>query len=82
IGLLISDWDKFGPVVEKVWTKIDGLTEALGGMNGIITGIGGVMAGLFTLQVIGSLTIATTKASGLLAVLTKIGKLSALTVSI
>jgi len=82
IGLLISDWDKFGPVVERVWTKIDGLTEALGGMNGIITGIGGVMAGLFTLQVIGSLTTATTKASGLLAVLTKIGKLSALTVSI
>ncbi|WP_278495586.1 phage tail tape measure protein [Pantoea vagans] len=82
IGLLISDWDKFGPVVEKVWTKIDGLTESLGGMNGIITGIGGVMAGLFTVQVIGSLTTATTKASGLLAVLTKIGKLSALTVSI
>lgn len=82
IGLLISDWGRFGPVVERVWTKIDGLTEALGGMNGIITGIGGVMAGLFTLQVIGSLTTATTKASGLLAVLTKIGKLSALTVSI
>lgn len=82
IGLLISDWDKFGPVVERVWTKIDGLTESLGGMNGIITGIGGVMAGLFTLQVIGSLTTATTKASGLLAILTKIGKLSALTVSI
>lgn len=82
IGLLISDWDKFGPVVERVWTKIDGLTESLGGMNGIITGIGGVMAGLFTVQVIGSLTTATTKASGLLAVLTKIGKLSALTVSI
>lgn len=82
IGLLISDWDKFGPIVERVWTKIDGLTESLGGMNGIITGIGGVMAGLFTLQVIGSLTTATTKANGLLAVLTKIGKLSALTVSI
>ncbi|KAF6661254.1 phage tail tape measure protein [Enterobacteriaceae bacterium EKM102V] len=82
IGLLISDWDKFGPVVENVWTKIDGLTEALGGMNGIITGIGGVMAGSFTLQVIGSLTTATAKASGLLAVLTQIGKLSALTVSI
>jgi TP901 family phage tail tape measure protein len=82
IGLLISDWDKFGPIVERVWTKIDGLTESLGGMNGIITGIGGVMAGLFTVQVIGSLTTATTKASGLLAVLTKIGKLSALTVSI
>ena len=82
IGLLISDWDKFGPVVERVWTKIDGLTEALGGMNGIITGIGGVMAGAFTLQVIGSLTTATTKASGLLAVLSKISKLSALTVSI
>jgi len=82
IGLLISDWDKFGPVVEKVWTKIDDLTEALGGMNGIIIGIGGVMAGAFTLQVIGSLTKATTKASGLLAVLSKISKLSALTVSI
>lgn len=82
IGLLISDWDKFGPVVERVWTKIDGLTESLGGMNGIITGIGGVMAGLFTLQVIGSLTTATTKANGLLAVLNKIGKMSALTVSI
>lgn len=82
IGLLISDWDKFGPVVERVWTKIDGLTESLGGMNGVITGIGGVMAGLFTLQVIGTLTSATAKASGLLAVLTQIGKLSALTVSI
>lgn len=82
IGLLISDWDKFGPVVERVWTKIDGLTESLGGMNGIITGIGGVMAGAFTLQVIGSLTTATSKASGLLAVLSKISKLSALTVSI
>jgi len=82
IGLLISDWDKFGPVVERVWTKIDGLTESLGGMNGIITGIGGVMAGAFTLQVIGSLTTATAKASGLLAVLSKISKLSALTVSI
>ncbi|WP_367396306.1 phage tail tape measure protein [Pantoea sp. Ep11b] len=82
IGILISDWDKFGPVVERVWTKIDGLTESLGGMNGIITGIGGVMAGAFTLQVIGSLTTATAKASGLLAVLSKISKLSALTVSI
>lgn len=82
IGLLISDWDRFAPVVERVWTKIDGLTEALGGMNGVITGIGGVMAGAFTLQVIGSLTSATAKASGLLAVLTQIGKLSALTVSI
>lgn len=82
IGLLISDWDKFGPVVERVWNKIDGLAESLGGMNGIITGIGGVMAGLFTLQVIGSLTTATTKANGLLAVLNKIGKMSALTVSI
>lgn len=82
IGLLISDWDKFGPIVERVWTKIDGLTESLGGMNGIITGIGGVMAGAFTLQVIGSLTTATAKASGLLAVLSKISKLSALTVSI
>lgn len=82
IGLLISDWDKFGPVVERVWTKIDGLTESLGGMNGIITGIGGVMAGAFTLQVIGSLTTVTAKASGLLAVLSKISKLSALTVSI
>ena len=82
IGLLISDWDKFGPVVERVWSKIDGLTESLGGMNGIITGIGGLMAGAFTLQVIGSLTTATAKASGLLAVLSKISKLSALTVSI
>lgn len=82
IGLLISDWDRFAPVVERVWTKIDGLTEALGGMNGVITGIGGVMAGAFTLQVIGSLTSATAKASGLLAVLTQIGKLSALTISI
>lgn len=82
IGLLISDWDKFGPVVEKVWTKIDGLAGALGGMNWIITGIGGLMAGAFTLQVIGSLTTATTKAGGLLAILSKISKLSALTVSI
>ena len=82
IGLLISNWDKFGPVVEKVWTKIDGLAGALGGMNGIITGIGGLMAGAFTLQVIGSLTTATTKAGGLLAILSKISKLSALTVSI
>lgn len=82
IGLLISNWDKFGPVVERVWTKIDGLAGALGGMNGIITGIGGLMAGAFTLQVIGSLTTATTKAGGLLAILSKISKLSALTVSI
>ncbi|MEX6089273.1 phage tail tape measure protein [Raoultella planticola] len=82
VGLLISNWDKFGPVVERVWTKIDGLTESLGGMNGIITGIGGLMAGAFTLQVIGSLTAATTKAGGLLAILDKIGKLSAMTVSI
>ncbi|WP_338402037.1 phage tail tape measure protein [Pantoea agglomerans] len=82
VGLLISNWDKFGPVVERVWTKIDGLAGALGGMNGIITGIGGLMAGAFTLQVIGSLTTATTKAGGLLAILSKISKLSALTVSI
>lgn len=82
IGLLISNWDKFGPVVEEVWTKIDGLAGALGGMNGIITGIGVLMAGAFTLQVIGSLTTANAKAGGLLAILSKIGKLSALTVSI
>lgn len=82
IGLLISNWDKFGPLVEEVWTKIDGLAGALGGMNGIITGIGGLMVGAFTLQVIGSLTTATAKAGGLLAILSKIGKLSALTVSI
>ncbi|WP_448309702.1 phage tail tape measure protein [Pantoea sp. PGP6] len=82
IGLLISNWDKFGPVVEKVWTKIDGLAGELGGMNGVIKGIGGLMVGAFTLQVIGSLTTATTKAGGLLAILSKISKLSALTVSI
>lgn len=82
VGLLISNWDKFGPVVERVWSKIDGATQAFGGWEGAITGIGGLMAGAFTLQVIGSLTAATTKAGGLLAILDKIGKLSAMTVSI
>ena len=82
VGLLISNWDKFGPVVEEVWSKIDGMAGALGGMNGVITGIGGLMTGAFTLQVIGSLTTATAKAGGLLSILNKIGKLSALTVSI
>lgn len=82
IGLLISNWDKFGPVVDKIWDKIDGLTGVFGGMDGVITGIGGLMAGAFTLQVIGSLTAATTKAGGLLAILSKISKLSALTVSV
>lgn len=82
VGLLISNWDKFGPVIEKVWSKIDGATQAFGGWEGAITGIGGLMAGAFTLQVIGSLTAATTKAGGLLAILDKIGKLSAMTVSI
>lgn len=82
VGLLISNWDKFGPVVERVWRKIDGATQAFGGWEGAITGIGGLMAGAFTLQVIGSLTAATTKAGGLLAILDKIGKLSAMTVSI
>lgn len=82
VGLLISNWDKFGPVVERVWNKIDGATQAFGGWEGAITGIGGLMAGTFTLQVIGSLTDATTKAGGLLAILNKIGKLSAMTVSI
>ncbi|WP_313383145.1 phage tail tape measure protein [Pantoea sp.] len=82
VGLLISNWDKFGPVIESVWSKIDGATQAFGGWEGAITGIGGLMAGAFTLQVIGSLTTATAKAGGLLTILNKIGKLSAMTVSI
>ncbi|EIH9537391.1 phage tail tape measure protein [Escherichia coli] len=82
VGLLISNWDKFGPVIERVWHKVDGVAQAIGGWETPIESISALMAGAFTLKTIGALTTATTKAGSLAAILTKISRLGAMTITI
>ncbi|WP_318358054.1 phage tail tape measure protein [Enterobacter sp.] len=82
VGLLISNWDKFGPVVQRVWDKIDGVAQALGGWETPIETIGALMAGAFTLNTIGALTSAEGKAKSLHGILSRIAKLGAMTITI
>ncbi|NCH69224.1 phage tail tape measure protein [Cronobacter sakazakii] len=82
VGLLISNWDKFGPVIEHVWHKVDGVAQAIGGWETPIESVSALMAGAFTLKTIGALTTATTKAGSLAAILTKISRLGAMTITI
>lgn len=82
VGLLISNWDKFGPVIERVWHKVDGVAQAIGGWETPIESVSALMAGAFTLKTIGALTTATTKAGSLAAILTKISRLGAMTITI
>ncbi|ELY2861665.1 phage tail tape measure protein, partial [Cronobacter sakazakii] len=80
--LIINNWDQVGPVIKQVWVEVDRVAQAMGGWQTVIEGVGIVMAGSFAIKTIGSLQQAVTLAGSLSALLGKIGRLGAMTITI
>lgn len=80
--LIISNWDKVGPVVKSVWSELDRVVQIMGGWEGAVTNISTLMAGVFMVNTVGSMKAALTTAQALSGVLGSIASLGTMTVSI
>ncbi|WP_446030423.1 phage tail tape measure protein [Lelliottia amnigena] len=80
--LIINNWDEVAPVIKAVWQEVDKVAQSMGGWETVITGIGLVMAGSFTLKTIGALQQSVLLAGQLSGLLSKIGKMGAMTLTI
>ncbi|MEG1350794.1 MAG: phage tail tape measure protein, partial [Hafnia sp.] len=80
--LAISYWDEVGPVVKSVWVELDKVAQSMGGWEATITTISTVMAGVFMVKTVGSLTAALGAARSLSVILGRIASLGAMTVTI
>lgn len=80
--LIINNWDEVAPVIKAVWQEVDKVAQSMGGWETVITGIGLVMAGSFTVKTIGALQQSVLLAGQLSGLLGKIGKMGAMTLTI
>lgn len=80
--LIIENWDEVGPVIKSVWQEVDSVAQAMGGWETVITGVGLIMAGAFTVKTIGALKEAVSLAGTLNGLLGKIGKMGAMIITI
>lgn len=80
--LIINNWDDVAPVIKAVWQEVDKVAQSMGGWETVITGIGLVMAGSFTVKTIGALQQSVLLAGQLSGLLGKIGKMGAMTLTI
>jgi TP901 family phage tail tape measure protein len=80
--LIIENWDTVGPVIKEVWQEVDNVAQAMGGWETVISGVGMIMAGAFTVKTIGALQQAVTLAGSLSGLLGTISKFGAMTITI
>jgi TP901 family phage tail tape measure protein len=80
--LIIDNWDDVAPVIKAVWQEVNSVGQAMGGWETVISGIGLVMAGSFTVKTIGALQQSVSLAGQLSGLLGKIGKMGAMTLTI
>ncbi|WP_438335627.1 phage tail tape measure protein [Edwardsiella tarda] len=55
IGYVIANWDKFGPVITKLWDKIEGLTSTTDGWKIALAGIAAYIAGAWLKSIVSSI---------------------------
>ena len=80
--LIINNWDEVAPIIKGVWHEVDSVAQSMGGWETIISGIGLVMAGSFTLKTIGALQQSVLLAGQLSSLLGKIGRMGTMTLTI
>lgn len=81
-GLIVSNWDQVGPVVKSVWKDIDGIAEALGGWETVLTGVAAFTAGAWLVSMSKGLGGANKEAGKLSGNLRDIAKMGLISVTI
>jgi len=62
IGYVIANWDKFGPIIEKIWEKIEFLTSGTDGWKIALAGVAAYIAGKWLTTIISSVRTVGTEA--------------------
>lgn len=62
IGYVIANWDKFGPIIEKIWEKIESLTSGTDGWKIALAGVAAYIAGKWLTTIISSVRTVGTEA--------------------
>lgn len=81
IGYVIANWDKFGPIIEKIWEKIESLTSGTDGWKIALAGVAAYIAGKWLTTIISSVRTVGTEAdvaSKKMGLLGKLGLVSML----
>lgn len=81
-GLIVSNWDQIGPVIKSVWEDIDGIAEALGGWETVLTGVAAFTAGAWLVSMSKGLGGANKEAGKLSGNLRDIAKMGLISVTI
>lgn len=62
IGYVIANWDKFGPIIEKIWGKIESLTSGTDGWKIALAGVAAYIAGKWLSTILSSVRTVGTEA--------------------
>lgn len=81
-GLIVSNWDKVGPVVKEVWNNINDVVQLLGGWEPVLMGISTLVAGAWLTSMLKGLSGANGAAGGLAKNLRGIASMGTITVTI
>jgi len=81
-SLIVSNWDQIGPVVKSVWRDIDGIAQALGGWQSVLTVLATFTAGTFLMSMTKGLGGANTEAGKLTKNLKGLANIGVITVTI
>ncbi|PWW05900.1 hypothetical protein DES37_112166, partial [Mangrovibacter plantisponsor] len=81
-GLIVSNWDKVGPVVKAVWNNINDVVQLLGGWEPVLMGISTLVAGAWLTSMLKGLSGANGAAGGLAKNLRGIASMGTITVTI
>ncbi|WJY13602.1 phage tail tape measure protein [Pectobacteriaceae bacterium CE90] len=80
--MIAENWETVGPIVKKVWDKINGVTDAIGGVENILTSVAVFTAGKWLVDMISGIGGAGAAARGLAGSLKSIAAMGVITVTI
>lgn len=75
IGYVIANWDKFGPIVTKIWEKIESLTSTTDGWKIALAGIAAYIAGAWLTSIVGAIKTVGNESVGASKKMGMLGKL-------
>lgn len=75
IGYVIANWDKFGPVITKIWDKIEALTSSVDGWKLALVGIAAYIAGIWLKSIVGAIRTVGNESVGASKKMGMLGKL-------
>lgn len=75
IGYVIANWDKFGPIITKIWEKIEALTSTTDGWKIALAGIAAYIAGAWLTSIVGAIRTVGNESVGASKKMGMLGKL-------